>query len=254
MYAWIRLGAAVVIAAFPMLTFGNQPADHADGYLISSVRSYSDSMAQLERGQGGITVGDIYVKGLSLGEKLLEFKGSGELVPLEAMSEEDYAFVQQHMKGFFVFREEIVGVEPKMTFFKELAARRGSQEDVDFFDLMTEVYGDGIWPAYVEQQTDYSGCDSYGDGARTRIYLDAVKIRTPVNEAYRIKVDEMIKGLKESFITDGICVCGGADAVIRELSLFIEKAPDADFIEDVKQLLAKVKAGKPKMKFYCQTG
>lgn len=253
MYSWIRSCLAVVIATFPILTFGSQQPDHG-GDIISSVRSYSDSMVQLERGEGGITVGDIYVKGLSLGEKLLEFKGGGEPVPLEAMSEEDYAFVQQHMKGFFVFREEIVGVEPEMTFFKELAARRGSQEDVDFFDLMTEVYGDGIWPAYIEQQTDYSGCGSYGDGARTRIYLHALKIGTPVNEAYRVKIDRMVKGLKESFISDGICVCGGEDTVVKELSLFIEKAPDADFIEDVKQLLAKVKAGKSKMGFYCRTG
>jgi hypothetical protein len=211
-------------------------------------------MEQLERGQGEKTVGDLYVEGLALGEKLQEFRGSGQPIPLEALSEEDYDFVQQHMKGFFVFREEIVGVEPRMTFFKALAARKGSQEDVDFFNLMTEVYGDGIWPAYVEQQTDYSGCGSYGDGARTRIYLGAVKLKAPVNNAYREQIDGMIKGLKESLITDGLCVCGGADSVIKELTLFIEKAPNANFIEDVKQLLAKVKAGKSKMGFFCHTG
>jgi len=254
MCAWLRSGVAVLMVAFPMLAFGSQPPIPAGGDIISSVRTYSDSMAQLERGQGEITVGDIYATGLALGEKLQEFNGVGKPIPLEALSGEDYAFVQQHMKGFFVFREEIVGVKPNMAFFKELAARKGSQEDVDFFDLMAEVYGDGIWPAFVEQQTDYSGCGSYGDGARTRIYLHAAKLKTPVNEAYKKEIDGMIKGLKESFIADGTCVCGGADAVIKELSLFIEKAPDADFIEEVKQLLSKVKAGKSRMGFYCQTG
>jgi len=254
MYTRIRSVVALGMALFSVLAFGGQPPVAADNDIISSVRSYSADMEQLERGHGNKTVGDLYVEGIVLGEKLQEFKGEGKPIPLEALSKEDYVFVQQHMKGFFVFRKEIVGVEPRMTFFKDLAVRRGSQEDVDFFKLMTEVYGDGIWPAYTKQVTDYSGCGSYGDGTRTRIYLEAIKIKTPENVAYRKSIDEMIKGLKESLITDGTCVCGGAETVIKELSLFIESAPNATFIEDVKQLLAKVKAGKSKMGFFCRPG
>lgn len=232
--------SALLVVALSMPARGDQTA------IFAEVHHYADSMAQFEAGKSAKTLGEIYAKGRAVGQQLAPI--------LESLSDSDFALADEEMKGFFVFREEVVGVEPEMTFFKKLADRKGTQEDRDFFGYMTEVYGSGTWPAYVFQQTDYSGCDSYGDGTRTRLYVKAIKIGPLANATYRAELNKTIGELRGGFVSDGQCVCDGADSVTKELTMFIEQAPNASFIGDVKDVLAKVKAGKSKMRFSCVSG
>lgn len=236
----VVLAVLLVMWILPMQVYGDQPS------VLAEVHRYSEQVTQFENGKSKQSLDDLYLDGDVLADELTKV--------LESLSDQDYELVQQEMNGFFVFREEIVGVEPRWVFFKELAQRKGSKEDIDFFTFMAELYGDGIWQVYEQQVTDYSSCGSYGDGTRTRLYLAATKIKPPVNQVYRTKLDKAIADLKESLVDENICVCDGPDSAINELSLFVKEAKDANIRQDVEKLLAKIKAGKSKVRFNCHPG
>ena len=229
-----------VMWILPMQVYGDQSS------ILAEVHQYAEQAAQFENGKGKQSLGDLYLDGDVLADELAKV--------LESLSDQDYELAQKEMKGFFVFREEIVGVVPRWMFFRDLAQRKGSKEDIDFFTFMAELYGDGIWLVYEQQVTDYSSCGSYGDGTRTRLYLAATKIKPPVNQVYRTKLDKAIADLKESLVDENICVCDGPDSAINELSLFVKEAKDANIRQDVEKLLAKIKTGKSKVRFNCHPG
>jgi hypothetical protein len=112
----------------PMQVYGDQPS------ILAEVHRYSEQVAQFESGKSKQSLDDLYLDGDVLADELSEV--------LESLSDQDYELAQQEMKGFFVFREEIVGVKPRWLFFKELAQSKGSKEDIDFFSFMADVYGD----------------------------------------------------------------------------------------------------------------
>lgn len=230
----------LVVWLLPGAVYGDQPS------ILAEVHQYSEQVTQFESGKSKQTLDDLYLDGDVLADELSDV--------LESLSDQDYELVQHEMKGFFVFREEIVGVVPRWLFFKELALRKGTKEDVDFFSFMADVYGDDIWPVYEKQVTDYSSCGSYGNGTRTRLYLAATKMKPPVNQVYRSAVDKVMTELKESLSDDNICVCDGPDSAIKELSLFIKEAKNASIKPDAERLLAQIKAGKSKARFFCQPG
>ncbi|MBU0620991.1 MAG: hypothetical protein KJ795_03995 [Gammaproteobacteria bacterium] len=234
------LTVLLVMWILPLQVYGDQSS------ILAEVHRYSEQMSQFESGSSKQPLDDLYLDGDVLADELSEV--------LETLSDQDYELAQQEMKGFFVFREEIVGVKPKWLFFKELALSKGSKEDVDFFSFMADVYGDDIRPVYEEQVTDYSSCSSYGHGAMTRLYLAATRMKTPVNQVYRSAVDKVIAELKESLVDDNICVCDGPDTAIKELSLFVKMAKGATIRPDVKKLLAKIIAGTSKARFHCHPG
>ncbi len=243
MQSWKKLliwTSTLLVVALSLPACGDQAT------IFAQVHHYADSMAQLEVGKPGKTLGEVYAEGRAVAQQLVPI--------LESLNDSDFALAEKEMKGFIVFREEVVGVEPDMTFFKKLADRKGTQEDKAFFGYMAEVYGSSTWPAYTFPQTDYSGCASYGDGTRTRLYVKAIKIGQPANATYRAELDKTIGELRAGFVSDAQCVCDGPDSVTTELTMFIEQAPNASFIGDAKGLLAKVKAGKSKMRFSCVSG
>jgi hypothetical protein len=236
----VVLAVLLVMWFLPMQVYGDQSS------VLAKVHQYSEQVTQFENGKSKQSLDDLYLDGIVLAHELAQV--------LESLSDQDYELAQEEMKGFIVFREEIVGVEPKWVFFKELAQSKGSKEAIDFFNFMADVYGDGIWQVYEQQVTDYSSCGSYGDGTRTKLYLAATKIKPPVNQAYRIRLKKEIDELKESLVGDNICVCDGPDSAINELSLFVKKAKDANIRPDVEKLLAKIKAGKSTVRFNCHPG
>lgn len=229
----------MLMVLFPMLAHSDQAP------ILAEVNLYSQSMAQLEGGEGNKTLSEVYANGRVVAEKLARV--------LESLSNDDYAISEKGMKGFFVFREETVGVLPDMKFFKELAGRRGTRGDVEFFSLMIDVYHDGTWPAFIQQQTDYSGCTVFGDGTLTKLYIEATKLKKTASATYQKQLGELIEEI-QSNLTEVVCVCGNADSVIKELTLFSKSAPNADFIAEIKSRITEVKARKSKDRFVCHSG
>ncbi len=214
--------------------------------LPAEVQTYGQAVREWMAGQREHSkLSDIYQQGRTLAQQLAP--------KLESLSEVDYAHLAETMRGFWVFREEVVGIEPKFDFFYALAKKSGTPEDVAFFGLMVQIYGQGTWPAYLEQQTDYSGCSRFGDGTLTTLFLAAQPLRRTMHGIYRTELDDLIRAMQAQ-LTSPTCVCGDANTVLKELTLFTKKMPRARFMDQVQQRISTIKAGKSQDRFMCQSG
>jgi len=236
---YLAILLTILMSSCPVLAQSDQ------SIILAEVNQYSQSMTRLENREGNKTLSEVYAEGHRVALKLSSV--------LESLSAEDYSLAKKDMKGFFVFREETVGVSPDMNFFKKLADQRGSREDIEFFSLMVDVYHNGTWPVFIEQQTDYSGCTSFGGGMLTKLYIRATQIHLTAQAAYQEPLKELIEKI-QSELTSVACACGSADTVINELTLFVEKAPNAAIIEKVRNRLAAVKTGNTRDRFVCHSG
>jgi hypothetical protein len=171
---------------------------------------------------------------------------------LESLSEQEFTALRRELVGLVVTREEVVFVEPDAVFFGRLAAR-GDRADRAFFAALSSTYPQSVWPVYIEQQTDYSGCTRYGSGTLVSTYLTWAALRrqypTRYAEASGSHLDDIVKELTES-----TCACSDRASVERELTEFHRRADASDVRIRVEARLAAVLSGRTNIRFTCTSG
>lgn len=212
--------------------------------ILSLANRYSRALRNLENGKTKQSVESIYRKGARLSDKLDE---------LEALSDADYALFEKKMKGFLVNRSETVFIKPSAKFFGNLAKRRGTKADIAFFNFLGELKPDSVWSAYIEQQTDFSGCTIYGRGILTGMYRNAKQFKRKYPSVYTEDIDKVITDIKETFTND-TCACGERADVIKEFRLFINAFPKDEIAPVVRKRLAEVSSKPTEFRFGCHSG
>lgn len=182
-------------------------------------------------------------KGKAVAEKLDE---------IESLSETDYSLLEKKMKGFSINRDEIVFIVPDSKFFTRLSKARETRTDVAFFTLMREIRPDNLWAAYIEQQTDVTGCTIYGNGLLTNFYGKTLQFKRVHPKAYIKDIDEEIYGIVAEF-SDNLCACGDREGVLKEFRLFIKTFPKDKNTPAIEKRLAKIEKEKD-FRFNCQSG
>ena len=181
---------------------------------------------------------------------LLSRAGSGSV--LESMSEQEFSALGSELAGVIVNRDEVVFVEPDVAFFRKLAAR-GDRADRAFFAALSSTVPQSVWPVYIEQQTDVSGCTRYGSGTLVSTYLTWAALRrqypTRYAEASRSRLDDIVKELTES-----TCACSDRASVERELTELLRRADASDVRTRVAARLAAVRSGRADIRFACKSG
>ena len=130
---------------------------------------------------------------------------------LPDLSESQYQQVQHQMQGFIVVREAVIVVRPSVDYFKSLARKQGTKADRAFFDIYsrTEPDGNGPFPAYIQQQTDESGCTRFDGKLMVDLYRGWMTFRTTYPDAYASEAQGEIDSL-ETELLSGICTCEDA--------------------------------------------
>ena len=181
---------------------------------------------------------------------LLNRDGTGGL--LESLSEQEFATLGHELVGVLVRRDEAVFVEPDVAFFGRLAAR-GDPADRAFFAALHSTYPQSVWPVYVDQQTDVSGCTRYGSGTLVSTYFTWTAVRRQYpkryEEASARHLDAIVKELTES-----TCACSDRASVERELTEFLGRGDASDVRTRVEARLAAIRSGRANMRFTCKSG
>ena len=168
------------------------------------------------------------------------------------MSEREFASLGHELVGLVVSREEAVFVEPDVVFFGRLASR-GDPADRAFFAALSSTYPQSVWPVYVDQQTDVSGCTRFGSGTLVSTYLawTAVRRQYPMRheEASGRHLDDIVKELTES-----TRACSDRASVERELAEFLRREADTDVRTRVEGRLAAVRSSGANIRFTCKSG
>ena len=212
--------------------------------IIARADRYVAALEEYEKGTERKSVEFVFRKGQSVAKKLDE---------LENLNEADYASVTKKMKGFIVNRDETIYIEPEVDFFKKLSKKFGTKSDAAFFTFWSALKPDSVWSAYIEQQTDYSGCALYGKGILTELHGKAEQFRRQYPRAYTTELKEEIDEMKRE-LTSGTCACGNRNSVTEEFRLFIKTFPADEITPTIKRRLKGVQNKKTAIRFNCISG
>lgn len=203
--------------AIAFLQFSGPAANNEESVLVLAAE-YQSHLKEIESKNGPTSL-----------EPLADFQNrfSTRLSEVEELSDDEFRKFEIRMRGFLVNREEVVFVKPDPRFFRKLAKDKGLPADIAFFDLLIKVRPDGVWSAYTQPQTDYSGCTLYGTGKPTELYGLLVSFKEEYPTAYVQMVDDELDYVINA-LTTGTCACEGLPSAIKEFELFIEKYPDAE--------------------------
>lgn len=204
----------VVWAVFCLVLF-MLPAFSQSKLILNLADQYSTALKKYQKQGSRSSIESVHRKGKALSDKWEE---------LEALNENEYLRLKIKMKGFFINREEVLFIEPDLKFFEKQSRQYGLSSDVAFFKLMQRIKPDSVWAAYIEQQTDVTGCTKYGSGLLTKLYGDLLSFKKAYPKKYVADINNEIDEIVASFSVGG-CACGDFESVLKEFRLFIKLYP-----------------------------
>jgi len=206
-------------------------------------------LAQKDPSRGRLEAAFLSIEPL---RRLLEASRDGGLSVLESLSEQEFTALSRELAGLDVNREEVVFVKPDGAFFRKLAAR-GDRADRAFFTALGSTYPDSVWPVYIEQQTDYSGCTRFGSGTLVSTYVAWAAFRRQYPKRYEQVSASHLEEIVEA-LTGSTCACGDRGSVERELMEFLRRGDERDMRARVEARLLAVRRDRANIRFACTSG
>lgn len=176
----------------------------------------------------------------------------GQIV-LESLSDPEFTRLQQKLPGALVNRNETVFVAPDPAYFNRLAAARGDAADRGFFGALKATYSGGVWPVYIEQQTDYSGCTRFGGRSLVETYRAWTEFQRKYPARYVTPAKKEVDAVLEA-LTHSTCACGDMAGVERELQQFVRAFPSSPARSEVQRRLDAARAGRSDIRVKCVSG
>src|SRR5262249_29415091 len=130
-------------------------------------------------------------------------------------------------------------------FWVTLAESKGQNGDQQFFQLLRKTYPDSVWPAYVQQQTDYSGCTDFGTKGLTQSFVDWSAFQKAFPSAYADAATHEPEAVSQHL--GSTCACAHKASVISELEYFLQKIPKGNMAEKVRTRLDNIRKDKPEV-------
>jgi len=206
------------------------------------VEEYSLAMQAFKDASSKQPVEPVFALGLAAADSLKEV--------MELLDDTTFDLASEKMQGFILGRAEIIVAEPDLDFFSNLARSKGSAPDMAFFELSQRTRPGGVWPAYIEQRTDVSGCMLFGKNLLVELYGAWTQFRNKYPAAYQTIVVREISRIEQRLLA-GSCACGGTETVASELNAFLAKFPQSAIAGRVRQRAADVAEGRAGIRFNC---
>jgi hypothetical protein len=172
---------------------------------------------------------------------------------LESLPDEEFQRLARDLPGAIVNREEVVFVEPDPDYFTKLAAARGDGADRAFFSALKTTYPKSVWPVYVEQQTDYSGCTRFGSMTLVETYRAWSDFQRKFPGRYAAGAKKETDAVIER-LTTSTCACGDLVSVEEELQRFLRSFPTSSARARVDQRLQALRARRSDIRANCVAG
>ncbi len=212
-----------------------------------AVAGYAEDLDDLLKSGGKQSIEPVFEAGMQASPSIQAV--------LPELSEAQFQQVQHQMQGFMVSRHQTILVRPSVEYFKALARKIGSKADRAFFEVYgrTEPDANGAFPAYIQQQTDESGCTRFDGKLLTDLYRGWLTFRTAYPDDYAPEAQGEIDSI-ETELRSGICSCGNAKNTAAGLQTFVDAFPDSPITPKIKDRIAQIRAGKSSFRFTCHAG
>jgi len=188
----------------------------------------------------------------SLRETLLRVKDDRNTV-LESLSEAELLNLERDLPGVMLSREEVVYVEPDVAYFERLATTNGDEADRAFFLALKATYQGTVWPVYIEQQTDYSGCTRFGSMSLVDVYRVWSEFRGKYPDRYTAQAKTEAGHVLEE-LTTSTCACGDVAEIVQELKRFRARFPTSPVRSKIDARLEALRTHRSNIRTYCRSG
>jgi hypothetical protein len=172
---------------------------------------------------------------------------------LESLPDEDFRLLGRHLPGVVINRSETVYVMPDVDYFTTLAAAQGDGADRAYCAALKTTYPKSVWPVYIEQQADYSGCTRFGSMSLVDTYRAWSVFQSQFPGRYARDAKREIDAVIES-LTESTCACGGRAAVEQEFQRFLQGFPTASIRPKINQRLEALRTGRSDIRLECRSG
>jgi hypothetical protein len=217
----------------------------------AAVETYRSAIRSAESGRSTRGIESAFSALASMREALLEVR-NGQTV-LESLPDEDFRRLGRDLPGVVINREETVYVMPDVDYFTTLAAARGDGEDRAYCAALKATYPKSVWPVYVGQQTDFSGCTRFGSMSLVDTYRAWSDFQRKFPGRYAMGAKKEIDAAIED-LTESTCACGGKAAVEQELQRFLQDFPTSSIRAKIDQRLEALRAGRSEIRLNCHSG
>ena len=216
----------------------------------SLVDQYAAAIATAQSGRGSVESAFALVDRLR-DVLMLESRAAGTV--LESLDDSTFARLGRALPGVALNRQEVLVVDADVDYYATLAAAHGDPADRAFFSTLKATYPDSVWPAYIQQQTDATGCTEFGTPALVDAYRawTAFQARFPGRYALRTRTEI---GSVTAALTRSTCACGNAASVQAGLQRFVDAFPSSPLTSQVRDRLRAVRAGASNVRFSCVSG
>jgi hypothetical protein len=154
------------------------------------------------------------------------------------------------LPGFLVSDADALDLRPDPRFFLDLAKRRGTEVDQEFFSLLGRTYAhDGVSRLYHAP----GGCDAFDHPELEPLYRNWTRFWATHPRAYTEAVDREVAAL-EDLVARSTCACGDRESVEAGLERFLKSFPRSPVAPEVRARLEQVRAGTSDFRFRCQPG
>ena len=210
------------------------------------VADYASAMNGLRTSRGKSPIEPVFEAGMQVSPQVQAV--------LPDFTESQYQQVQHQMQGFIIVREAFIVVRPSVDYFRTLARKQGTKADRAFFAIYsrTEPDGNGPFPAYIQQQTDESGCTRFDGKLMSDLYGGWMTFRTMYPDDYASEAQGEIDSLETELLT-GICSCDNAGKTAEGLQAFIVAFPDSPITPKIRNRIVQIRSGKSSFRFNCHS-
>ncbi len=177
--------------------------------------------------------------------------------PLDLMPEAEYDRLRRDLPGMIVEREPGGGgmliVRADAEWFLKTARTHGDAADRAFFVAYRRMYPNGVWPSYVQQQTDEAGCTDF-EGGRLLALYETWRRFARTHPGRYVRATAVITDDLEREFSKSTCACGGAQSIERELSAFVRRFPRSPAAPAARMRLRELRAGTSPIRLHCVAG
>lgn len=218
----------------------------------TAIEAYRAAIAAAQSAKSPRAIENAFSVLVALRQALLRVTADRSTV-LESLSEADFGALRRSLPGVVIEREEVVLVEPDTGYFARLARAKGTDADRAFFTVLKATYPESVWPVYLQQQTDYSGCTRFGSMSLVDTYRAWSEFRTKHPDRYvsqaNAEADRVVKELATS-----TCACGNADGIVQELEQFQARFAQSPVRSEIDTRLKALRTQRSNIRTNCISG
>lgn len=216
----------------------------------SALDTYLIELAKVEQATAPVSLEPLFAAAEQAQDALM-FTEDGDRAWIERLTADEFAALKSELRGIKLSRGYDIYAQPDGVFFYTLARAHGRAEDQAFFGLYRRFWNQQDIPRYLGMGKGTTLCVRFGEGILPTLYTRWQAYAKTYPEAYAAFAQQTLKDLEEA-VGLGVCACGDARSVTRELKGFLQRFPQTPVADQIRDRLQELKDDPDRRPIHCR--